>query len=95
MTNPITPTTPATAAIAPAQRQRAYRQRRNRAVIDAIGEEVHASRVTLLALLGRDLAVLSDEAARAKHPSARNSARRVMSVLVTRYDINPEGPDSP
>jgi DNA replication protein DnaC len=39
-----------------AQRQRAYRLRRKRAVIDAIGDEVTASRVTLLTLLGQELA---------------------------------------
>src|ERR1700756_2837019 len=38
-----------------AQRQRAYRLRRKRAVIDAIGEETCASRVTLLSLLSDGL----------------------------------------
>ncbi|WP_080429379.1 hypothetical protein, partial [Burkholderia ubonensis] len=45
-------------ALTGAQRQRAYRLRRKRAVIDAIGEEVLASRVTLLALLSDGLAAL-------------------------------------
>ena len=86
-------TKPATPAIAPAQRQWAYRQRSKRAVINAIGDEAQASRVTLLALLSSDLALLSDETASAKHSAARDSARRVISVLVTRYDITLEGLD--
>ena len=51
---------PATPALTAAQRQRAYRQRAKRAVTQAIGDEAHASRVTLLALLGLDLALLDD-----------------------------------
>ena len=54
----------------------------------AIGEEILASRVTLLSLLGSCLASLDDEAAARAHPGARNSARRVVSELVTRYEIN-------
>lgn len=84
---------PATQAITAAQRQRAYRQRSKRAVTQAIGEEAHASRVTLLALLGRDLALLGDDTAKSLHSAARNSARRVMNTLVTRYAINLEGQD--
>jgi hypothetical protein len=41
-----------------AQRQRAYRLRRKRAAIEAIVQEAAASRVTLLTLLGQDLAAL-------------------------------------
>ena len=56
-------TSPASAAtdahtMTPAQRQRAYRLRRKRAITDAIGEEAQASRVTLLTLLAQDLAKL-------------------------------------
>jgi hypothetical protein len=78
-------------AITAAQRQQAYRQRSKRAITQAIGEETHASRVTLLALLGRDLALLGDETARSMHSAARSSARRVINALVTRYDIDREG----
>ena len=84
---------PATKAITAAQRQWAYRQRSKRAVTQAIGDEAQASRVTLLALLGRGLAVLDDETASSKHSAARNSARRVITALVTRYDIEIEGKD--
>lgn len=45
-------------ALTGAQRQRAYRLRRKRAAIDAIGEEALASRVTLLALLSDGPAAL-------------------------------------
>ena len=82
---------PATRAITAAQRQKAYRQRSKRAVTQAIGDEANASRVTLLALLGRALALLADETASSMHSPARNSARRVMNALVTRYEINLEG----
>ena len=75
---------PATQTITAAQRQQAYRQRSKRAVTQAIGNEAHASRVTLLALLGRDLALLGDDTAKSMHSAARNSARRVMNTLVTR-----------
>jgi hypothetical protein len=84
---------PATQAITAAQRQQAYRQRSKRAVTQAIGDEAHASRVTLLALLGRDLALLGDETASSMHSAARSSAGRVINALVTRYDINLEGQD--
>ena len=47
MTATASPTTDAH-AMTPAQRQRAYRLRRKRAITDAIGEEAQASRVTLL-----------------------------------------------
>jgi hypothetical protein len=77
-------------AITAAQRQWAYRQRSKRAVTQAIGEEAHASRVTLLALLASDLALLSDKTATSRHSAARNSARRVINALVTRYAIELE-----
>ena len=80
--------TPAKQPIPAAKRQRAYRQRSKRAVTQAIGDESLASRVTLLSLLSSCLSSLDDEAATRKHPGARNSARRVISELVTRYDIN-------
>jgi hypothetical protein len=81
----------ATQAIPAAQRQQAYRQRSKRAVTQAIGEETRASRVTLLALLGRELALLDDETAKSLHSAVRNSVRRVMTALVTRYEINLAG----
>jgi len=77
-------------AISAAQRQQAYRKRSKRAMTQAIGEEAQASRVTLLALLSLDLALLSDETASSRHPAARNSARRVTYTLVTRYKIKLE-----
>jgi hypothetical protein len=77
-------------AITAAQRQWAYRQRSKRAVMLAIGEEAHASRVALLTLLAGDLALLSDETAKPRHSAARNSARRVINALVTRYGIELE-----
>ena len=83
----------ATQAITAAQRQWAYRQRSKRAVTQAIGDEANASRVTLLALLGRNLALLDDDTAKARHSAARNSARRVMNAIVTRYAIILEGQD--
>jgi hypothetical protein len=75
---------PATAA----QRQRAYRLRSKRAVTQAIGEEARASRVTLLALLASDLAFLEDKTRESTHSALRNSARRVLRTLVTRYGID-------
>jgi hypothetical protein len=84
---------PATPVLTAAQRQRAYRQRAKRAVTQAIGDEAHASRVTLLVLLGLDLALLDDETARSRHSAARSSARRVINALVTRYGIELEGQD--
>ena len=85
------PATQATQAITAAQRQRAYRQRSKRAVTQAIGDEARASRVTLLALLGHDLALLDDETASSRHSAAQSSARRVINALVTRYDIDLDG----
>ena len=87
------PLAPATQAVTAAQRQRAYRQRSKLAVTEAIGDEDQASRVTLLALLGRSLAALDDETAKRRHAPARNSARRVMNTLVTRYGIQLQGQD--
>ena len=88
---PATQATQATQAITAAQRQRAYRQRSKRAVTQAIGDEARASRVTLLALLGHDLALLDDETASSRHSAAQSSARRVINALVTRYDIDLDG----
>jgi hypothetical protein len=71
-----------------ARRQRAYRLRRKRAVIDAIGNEPAASRATLLALLAHELAVLEARSAPASAIApARNSARRVLTEIITRYAI--------
>jgi hypothetical protein len=90
---PAHPAKPAKAeqARTAAQRQRAYRQRRKQAVTQAIGDEASASRVTLLALLSSDLALLEDDTAKSMHSAARNSARRVLSTLVTRYGIHLAG----
>jgi hypothetical protein len=78
-------------AMTAAQRQRAYRQRSKQAITQAIGVEASASRVTLLALLSNDLALLEDDGAKSMHSAARNSARRVLNTLVTRYGINLTG----
>jgi hypothetical protein len=80
----IEPPRPATAA----QRQRAYRMRCKRAVIQAIGEEAAASRVTLLTLLNSDLAQLDGNPREVMRPALLNSARRVIRMLVTRYGID-------
>ncbi len=75
-------------ATSAAQRQRAYRARRRRALIDATGQEASASRVTLLSMLGQDLAALD---ARTTPPDMitplRSSVRRVLNVIITRYAI--------
>ena len=68
-----------------AQRQRAYRQRRKRAVIDAIGDEVTASRVTLLTLLGQELAAL--DAGTVPTPLIE-AKRQSVKRIVTRYAID-------
>ena len=74
-----------------ALRQRAYRQRRRRAIIDAIGNEAAASRATLLALLAHELAALEVRAASAATIGpARNTARRVLTEIITRYAIELE-----
>jgi len=71
-----------------AQRQRAYRQRRKRAVIDAIGQEAQASRVALLTLLASDLAALEARSTPAPMlQSKRSSAKRILNAIVTRYAI--------
>ncbi|KVZ51044.1 hypothetical protein WL16_17710 [Burkholderia ubonensis] len=76
-------------ALTDAQRQRAYRLRRKRAVIDAIGEEVLASRVTLLALLGDGLAALEANCTSTMLIEIkRESVKRVLKAIVTRYDID-------
>ena len=72
-----------------AQRQRAYRLRRKRAVIDAIGEETCASRVTLLALLGDGLAALEASGTPTMLVDIkRESVRRALKAIVTRYGID-------
>jgi hypothetical protein len=81
-------------AMTAAQRQQAYRQRSKRAVTQAIGEEARASRVTLLALLSNELALLEDDTAKSTHSAARSSARRVLTVFVTRYGINITGEEA-
>ncbi|WP_116137187.1 hypothetical protein [Trinickia diaoshuihuensis] len=72
-----------------AQRQRAYRLRRKRAVIDAIGDEVTASRVTLLALLGQELAALDSGTVPTPLTEAkRHCVKRILTAIVTRYAID-------
>ncbi len=72
-----------------AQRQRAYRLRRKRAVIDAIGDELTASRVTLLTLLGQELAALDTGTVPPPLIEAkRQSAKRILTAIVTRYAID-------
>jgi hypothetical protein len=81
---------PATAPVPSnaAQRQSAYRQRRKRAIIEAIGNEAAASRATLLALLAHELAALDAHTAPPTTIApARNTARRVLSEIITRYAI--------
>lgn len=73
-----------------AQRQWVYRQRHKRAVIDAIGNESAASRVTLVALLAHALAALEAHTTPARIEPARNSARRVLNEIITRYGIELE-----
>lgn len=76
-------------ALTGAQRQRAYRLRRKRAVIDAIGEEALASRVTLLALLGDGLAALEASCTSTMLIEIkRESVKRVLKTIVTRYGID-------
>ncbi len=71
-----------------AQRQWVYRLRRKRAVIDAIGNETEASRATLLALLSHELATLESRTASLNTTEpARNTARRVLNEIITRYAI--------
>jgi hypothetical protein len=71
-----------------AQRQRAYRLRRQRAAIEGIGQEATASRVTLLSMLGRDLAALeSGTTPAAMVQASRSSAKRILNAIVTRYGI--------
>lgn len=78
----------ATERTSAAQRQWAYRQRRKRALIEAIGNEVTASRTTLLALLAHELATLEGRTASVNMIGpARNTARRIMTELITRYSI--------
>jgi hypothetical protein len=78
----------ATTESSAAQRQRAYRQRRKRAAIEAIGEEASASRVALLTLLGQDLAALEARATPANMIGpTRSSVRRILNAIVTRYEI--------
>jgi len=81
--------TPAPIARTAAQRQRAYRLRRKRAVIDAIGEETCASRVTLLAMLGDGLATLdADGTSTVLIELKRESIKRVLKAIVTRYAVD-------
>jgi hypothetical protein len=59
-----------------------------RALIDAIGNEMAATRTTLLALLAHELATLEGPAASVNMIGpARNTARRIMTELITRYSI--------
>jgi len=81
----VTPTKPSAA-----QRQRAYRLRRKRDTIEAIGEEVSASRVTLLAMLGHDMAASEARTTPATvTPAIRSSAKRILNAINTRFAIDP------
>ena len=76
-------------ALTGAQRQSAYRLRRKRAVIDAIGEEALASRVTLLALLSDGLTALEANCTSTMLIEIkRESVKRVLKAIVTRYGID-------
>ena len=78
----------AAAPMTAAQRQRAYRLRRRRAVIDAIGQEADASRVALLTLLASDLAALEARNTPVSILQARRSSvTRILNAIVTRYAI--------
>lgn len=90
MTAPATSGADSQEAMSPAQRQRAYRLRRKRAIFEAIGEEAQASRVTLMNLLAQDLAKLDDKRAARMHGPVRSSATRILRVIVTRYAIDLE-----
>jgi hypothetical protein len=73
-----------------AQRQRAYRRRRRRAAIDAIGEEAAASRVTLLTMLARNLAALeTPNLSEHMTQATRSAVQRILNTIVTRYGIQP------
>ena len=75
-------------ALTGAQLQRAYRLRRKQAVIDAIGEESLASRVTLLALLSNGLAAMQANCTSTTLIEIkRESVKRVLKAIVTRYGI--------
>jgi len=86
-TTDAAPTTPLKRSAA--QRQRAYRRRRKRAAIDAIGEESSASRVALMTLLAHELAALDarDTPANLIEPR-RSSVKRILNAIVTRYAID-------
>ena len=76
-------------ALTGAQRQRAYRLRRKRTVIDAIGEEALASRVTLLALLSDGLVALEANCTSTMLIEIkRESVKRVLKAIVMRYGID-------
>jgi hypothetical protein len=71
-----------------ADRRRAARARLRREVIDAIGAEEHASTEALLQLLKSELRTIDTKTRSGQHAAARNGARRVLSELVRRYQIN-------
>jgi hypothetical protein len=79
-----------------AQRQWVYHQRRKRAAIEAIGNEADASRVTLVALLARELAVLEDtpphrraSSPRATPPDASSPKSSRVMALSSSYELTP------
>ena len=75
---------------AAAQRQRAYRQRHQWATTDASGNEHTASRGTLLDVLRFVLATRDDPRRSKLHDANKNTARRGLNELVTRYTITPD-----
>lgn len=74
-------------AMTPAERQRAYRQRMQRAELDSIGAEAEASRVTLLGSLAHALAQLDTDRPADQQAATRLSAGRIIREIVTRYEI--------
>ena len=72
----------------PAERQRAYRRRQQRAEIDSLGAEADASRVTLLGSLAHALAQLDTDRPADQQAATRWTASRIIQEIVTRYDID-------
>lgn len=83
-------------AMTPAERQRAYRRRQQRAEIDSLGAEADASRVTLLGSLAHALAQLDTDRPADQQAATRWTASRIIQEIVTRYDIEmPRKPGKP
>jgi hypothetical protein len=76
-------------AMTHAERQRAYRQRLQRAEIDSIGAEAEASRVTLVGSLAYALAQLDTDRPEDAQQATRLTVGRIIQEIVTRYEIEP------